>query len=177
MIKQNSILIILSFFIFTISCASPKYILNDSVINKKTSTEMTVLILNQDNTINSTMSQKVTTVFSNNKGYVTSTSVLTNKFVTEGYFEKLYNGEKFNISKLKINKYVDFLCLGKLTTDINKSTIGENMIQAILTLEIRIINTKNGASVNSFSKYKSGIGFSKQQAVEVATDNIINDLK
>lgn len=177
MIKRYFILHVIFFPFFSIGCSTPEYILNDNIKNTKTSNEMAVLILNQDITVNAIMSQRVASLYNNNKGYVTSTSILSNQFIKDGFFEKLYNGEKFNFSKQKINKYVDYLCLGKLSTIVNISNVSENMFQATVTLELRIVNTLNGGSINNISKYKSGIGFTKQQAIEVAEDAIINDLK
>ena len=165
-------------FLFAIeACSAPQYVLNDSFKNKKGSNEMAVLIINADNSINADLSQKIAAIYKNGKGYNTTTSLLSTQFITDGLFIKVFNGEKFDFAKQKIKGYADFLCLGKLTTEITNSSVSTNMLEAALNLELKIVNTSNGAAINSFSKNKKGIGFSKQQAIEVATENIINDLK
>jgi hypothetical protein len=159
------------------ACSSPQYILNDSFKNIKGTNEMAVLIINTDNSINADLSQKIATIYKNDKGYNTTISLLSKQFITDGLFEKVFSGEKFDFEKQKIKNYADYICLGKLNTETANSSVGNNMTEATLTLEIKIINTSNGAAVNSFIKNKKGIGFSRQQAIEVATENIINDLK
>ena len=160
-----------------LSCGTPKYVLNDQFKNKKGTTEMAVLIINTDKTINADVTQKVATIYKSYQGYNTTSSLLSKQFITDGLFDKVFASEKFNFSKENIKNYADYICLGKLTTEITSSTLENGMLKATAILKIKIVSTSNGAAINNFTKDAVGIGFSKRQAINVAIENIINSLK
>lgn len=160
-----------------ISCGTPKYVLNDQFKNKKGSNEMAVLVINEDKSINADVSQKLATIYKNSKGYNTTTSLLSKQFVTDGLFEKVFTQEKFDFANESLKDYADYICLGNLKTETKSSEIDNTMTKATVTLEIKIVQTNNGAAINNFSKTMIGIGYSKQESLNNAIDNIINSLK
>lgn len=159
-----------------ISCGTPKYVLNDQFKNKKGTNEMAVLIINTDNSINSDVTQKIATVYKNSKGYNTTTSLLSKQFIDDGLFNKIFTSEKFDFAKENIKDYADYICLGKFSTTTTTSELDNAMTKATATLEIKIVQTSNGAAINSFTKDVIGIGYSKQQAIKTAIETIINSL-
>ncbi len=160
--------------------STSKYILNDEFKNKEGSNEMSILIINSNNSTNGTISQKIASVFLKNMGYNNTASLLSNQFVTDGLFEKIYNGEQNDLAKLKFSDYADYFCLGKLSIETNQSDLRTDMTKATISLEIKVVKTTNGGEIISLTipaPYNIGVGFSKQEAIEVATDNIISYLK
>ena len=157
-----------------------KYIVNDDFKNKEGTNEMAVLIINKDNSINADMSQKVASVFLKNNQYNNTASLLSTKFVTDGLFNKIFNGIGIDISKQKFSDYADYFCLGRLSTETNPSDYSNDMIKADLILEIKVVKTINGAAIINFtvpSQFSQGAAFKKKEAIEVATGNIITYLK
>jgi hypothetical protein len=157
-----------------------KYILNDEFKNKEGSTEMAVLIINSKNGTEGAIGQKVANVFLKNKGYNNTTSLLSQQFVSDGLFERIFNGGKTDLSKHKFSEYADYFCLGKLSIETEQSDVRTDMTKATINLEIKVIKTTNGGVIDHLTipvLYSIGTGFSKQQAIEVATNNIITYLK
>jgi hypothetical protein len=156
-----------------------KYILNEEFKNNEGSTEMAVLIIN-NNSINGAIGQKVANVFLKNKGYNNTTSLLSQQFVSDGIFERIFNGGKTDLSKHKFSEYADYFCLGKLNIHTEQSDVRPDMRKATISLEIKVVKTNNGGEIINFTippRFNNGIGFSNQEAIEVATNNIITYLK
>lgn len=155
------------------------YISNNEFKNKEGSNEMAVLIINSNNT-NADITPKVASVFLRNIGYINTASLLSREFVTDGLFEKIFNGGKFDFAKYNFKDFTDYFCLGKISIETGQSDDRQDMTKANISLDIKVIKTTNGGVVDQFTvpyPYNIGAGFSKKQAVEVATNNIITYLK
>ena len=107
-------------------------------------------------------------------------------FVFEGLFFPPHVGRhrRFegctNFSKQKFSDFADYFCLGKIDIETGPSDVRSDMTKATINLEIKVVKTTNGGEIINLtipSPYNIGAGFSKQQAIEVATENIINYLK
>jgi hypothetical protein len=157
-----------------------KYINNTELKNKEGSNEMAVMIVNDDNSINSGISQKVASVFLKNAGYSNTTSLLSRQFVTDGLFGRVFSGGGVDKSKYNFGDYTDYICLGKIEVETEQSDVRSDMIKVVINLELMVVRASNGGETDHLSipvPYNTGIGFSKQQAIEVATENIVKYLK
>ena len=145
-------------------CFSQKSVLDKGFENKEESNEMAVMIINQqNNSINQPLTQDISDVLKNSKGYNTNPSFFNTEFIIDGSFEKLFNADRYKIKKLHLQDNLDYLCLGKF--QINAITKNEfDMFVADATLQLNIIDIKNGAVIDSRAYSDRGIGVTKNDA-------------
>jgi len=158
-------------------CFSQKSVLDKGFENKEESAEMAVMIINQqNNSINQPFTQDISDILKNNKGYNTNPSFFNTDFVNDGGFEKLFNADRFKIKKLHLEDNLDYLCLGKF----QMNTISKNefdMFVADATLQLNIIDVKNGAVIDSRTYSDRGIGVTKNDAEYNVRKKITEQLK
>jgi hypothetical protein len=156
------------------------YILSDVVKSNGGPNKMAIMIINNDNSINLGIGQKVASVFLKNSGYINTTSLLSRQFVTDGLFDRVFNGGGIDKSKYNFGDYTDYICLGKIEVETEQSDVRSDMIKAVINLELMVVRASNGGETDHLTipvPHNTGIGFSKQQAIEVATENIVKYLK
>jgi hypothetical protein len=141
-----------------------KSILDKGFKNQEESTEMAVMIINKaNNLLNQPLTQAVSDVLKNGKGYNTNPSFFNTDFVKKGDFEKLFNADRYRIKKLHLQDNLDYLCLGKY--QVNKITKNEfDMFSADVTLLLNIIDVKSGAIKDSRTYSDKGIGVTESDA-------------
>jgi hypothetical protein len=156
---------------------SQKSILDKGFKNIEGSKEMAVVIVNkQDNSVNQALSQGISDVLKNSKGYNTNPSFFNTDFVNKGDFEKLFNADRYRIKKLHLQDHLDYLCLGKYQVgSVIKNEF--DMFSADVTLQINLIDVKNGAVVDSRTYTEKGIGVTKADAELNARNKLTEQLK
>jgi hypothetical protein len=152
------------FFLVSNICYPQKSILDKDFSNNEASIEMAVFIINmQSNSLNQSLTQDVSDILKNNKGFNTNPSFFNTDFITDGSFEKLFNAEKFNIKKLHLKDNLDYICLGKYK--INSITNSEyNIFVADVSLQINIIDAKSAVIKDTRTYTVRGSGITKNDA-------------
>jgi hypothetical protein len=154
-----------------------KSILDKGFKNTEENKEVAVVVVNTaTNSLFQTLTQDLSDLFRNEKGYNTNPSFFNTNFVKDGTFDKLFNADRYKIKKLKLADNLDFLCLGKyslLTTGHNEF----DMISADINLQINFIDVKSGAVTDSRSYTQKGIGISKAEAEKNAIERFLLQLK
>jgi hypothetical protein len=164
-------------FLLSNVCFSQKSVLDKGFKNKEASNEMAVMIISQQsNTLNQSLTQNISDVLKNNKGYNTNPSFFNTEFIKNGDFEKLFNADKFKIKKLHLSDNLDYMCLGKYQVNgIEKNEF--DMFAADVTLQINIIDVKSGAVMDSRTYSDRGIGVTKKDAEKNVLDKLTEQLK
>ncbi|RPH28275.1 MAG: hypothetical protein EHM93_18890 [Bacteroidales bacterium] len=170
---KNSFLLIL--LMLSNLCFSQKAVLDKGFKNKESSNEMAVMIINQQSsTLNQPLTQNISDVLKNSKGYNTNPSFFNTDFIKKGAFEKIFNADKFKINKLHLKDNLDYICLGKYQVNgILKNEF--DMFVADATLQLNIIDVKSGAVIDSRTYTDKGIGVTKKDA-ELNVLNKISEL-
>lgn len=149
------------------------YIINHSFINTTQAKEIIITLLDNGDSFNQTLSQGVASLFSS-KGFNSTTSFFSTNFIDDGIFNKLYNGNSDIIRNLKLIKYSDFLCIGKLSISYRDSKIRSDMITANYKVDIRVISLENSKIHQHFNKSVTGIGWSNEEASSIARGKILS---
>jgi len=149
------------------------YIINHSFINTPQAKEIIIALLDNGDNFDQTLSQDIATLFSS-KGFNTTTSFFSTNFIDDGIFNKLYNGNSDMIRELKLRKYSDFLCLGKLSISFRDSKIRNDMITADYNVDMRVISLTNGNIQKHFNKSVTGIGWTNEEAKSIARKKMLS---
>jgi hypothetical protein len=127
--------------------------------------------------INQPLGESVAAIFDAN-GLRTTTTLFTDRFVTDGLFEKFFNGGgSSEIAALDLVSNVDMLVLGKRTASFTTNSDLQNTITAKVTLEAKTISVKSVQTVETFSVSETGVGFSNDAAVAAAMEKILKQWK
>ena len=158
-------------------CFSQKSVLDKGFKNKEASNEMAVMIINkQNNSLNQPLTQAVSDVLKNSKGYNTNPSFFNTDFIKDGSFEKLFNADRFKIKKLRLKDKLDYMCLGKYQVNgISKNEF--DMFVADVTLQLNIIDVKSGAVTDSRTYTDKGTGVTKNDAELNVRNKLTEQLK
>ena len=158
-------------------CFSQKSVLDKGFKNKEASNEMAVMIINkQNNSLNQPLTQAVSDVLKNSKGYNTNPSFFNTDFIKDGSFEKLFNADRFKIKKLRLKDKLDYMCLGKYQVNgISKNEF--DMFVADVTLQLNIIDVKSGAVIDSRTYTDKGTGVTKNDAELNVRNKLTEQLK
>lgn len=153
-----------------------RYLLSRSFLNQPHSTEVAVMVIDEGSKVIQDIDQKVASRLKT-KGLNTTAFLFTGRFVSDGKFEKIFNGSASEIKKLELSKHCDHIILGKSSVKFTQNPDMQNMITARVTIEFRIISAKTGAIENRFTSSEAGVGFSRDTAKDLAIERIVNTLK
>jgi len=172
---RKTVIIILTLLPLVPFCQ--KSILDKGFKNTAENQEVAVVVVNTStNTIFQTLTQSISDVFKEQKGYNTNPSFFNTNFIKDGSFEKLYNADQYKIKKLNLAKHLDFLCLGKYSL-LSSGQTNDGVNRADIQLQINFIDVKSGATIDSRSYTERGIGISTVEAERNAIDRILKQLK
>jgi hypothetical protein len=152
------------------------YLRDRSFLNRPETKEAAIVMV-EDKMINQPLGESVAAIFDAN-GLRTTTTLFTDKFVTDGLFEKFFDeGGSSEIAKLELASNADILILGKRTASFTTNPDLQNIITAKVTLAAKTISVKSAQTVDTFSFSETGIGFSNDAAVAAAMEKILKQWK
>ena len=135
------------------------------------------IVMVEDKMLNQPLAKGIAAFF-DAKGLRSTTTLFTDRFVTDGLFEKLFTGGgSSEIAELELASDADQLILGKRTASFTTNPDLQNMITAKVTLEAKTISVKSAQTVDTFSVSETGVGFSNDAAVTAAMDKILKQWK
>jgi hypothetical protein len=170
----------ISFVIFLLLsniCFAQKTVLDKDFTNTESNIEIAVMIINiNTSSLNQSLTQDVSDILKNNKGFKSNPSFFNTEFIKDGSFEKLFNAEKFNIKKLRLKDNLDYICLGKYR--INSITNSEyNIYVADVWMQINIIDAKSAVIKDTRTYNVRGSGITKNDAEINARYKLCEQLK
>ena len=152
------------------------YLRDRSFLNRPETKEVAIVMV-EDKMINQPLGESVAVIFDAN-GLRTTTTLFTDRFVTDGLFEKFFDeGGSSEIATLDLASNADLLILGKRTTSFTTNSGLQNIITAKVTLEAKTISIKSAQTVDTFSVSETGVGFSNDAAVAAAMEKILKQWK
>lgn len=156
-----------------------QYLQNRSFTNRPESLEVAVFVIDKtNNKISYKITQNIASLLKT-KGFNPTTSLFSNRVVSDGIFEKIFNGDAINVRSLELSKYIDYIILGKKSvnfTTISDQNLQENMFTAEAVIEIHIVSVKIAIIVDSFTMSEVDAGFSQDTAEEMAMKKIFEKL-
>ncbi len=135
-----------------------------------------VLIVNEHNRIDWTLSDQIKSILQRKEYKVSTPSLFTSSFVTKGQFERLFNGDDSGKAQLlQLSQYCKEGFFGKKIVSFTENPDLENVITATVKLEIHIISSITGTIQKSISLTAKGPGFSRDDAEKIAIERVLED--
>jgi hypothetical protein len=153
-----------------------RYLLNRSFINSPDSQEVAVLVIDEENRVNHHITQKIVSLLKT-KGFNITSSLFSDKFVSDGMFERIFIGSADVVSSLELPKHSDYIILGKKSVNFTENPDLLNVLTAHATIEIHVISARTGSVIDSFNVSEVGAGFSKSNAENLAIESIFKKLE
>lgn len=154
-----------------------RYLLNSSFLNKPESKEVAVIVIDENCKVLYNINQKIASQLKS-KGINISPSFFTGYFVSDGLFNRIFNGDAEMVKKLKLLRHCDYVILGrKDPVSFIEHPEMQNLITAEVSIELHLISSKTGCIEDSISISEGGVGFSKQTAESSAMEKIFEKLK
>lgn len=150
-------------------------LINKSVHNQRELTDVSILILDQNNRENIYIKNIIIDLLKA-KG-ASPNDIFKPYFVTGNTFEYIYSGHTDRINSLNLYEQTDYLLFGKQTISYEQNPEFEGLITARLSLELKLFSTKDSKLVLSSVFYGTGAGFSKDDAALKAADSLSEQIK
>ncbi|MEO0266391.1 MAG: hypothetical protein ABIM43_07300 [candidate division WOR-3 bacterium] len=153
-----------------------RYLSNRSFVNRPDSQEVAVLVIDEQNRVNLDITQKIASLLKIKRFNITS-SLFSGKFVSDGMFERIFNGSAGDVSNLELPKHSDYIILGKKSVNFTENPDLMDVLTAHAAIEIHVIYARTGTVVDSFNVSEVGAGFSKPNAESIAMERIFKKLE
>jgi len=153
-----------------------RYLVTRSFLNQPNSTEVAILVIGETGRVAQNIDQDMASRLTK-KGLNATASFFAGPFVSDGIFEKLFNGNSAEVKKLQLSKHCDQIVLGKSLVNFTQNPGMEDMVTARVSVQFRIISARTGAIENRFTLSQTGVGFSKAAAEDLAIERIVNKLE
>lgn len=151
-----------------IEAAKKEYIatlINQSIVNSPTS-DIGIAILEDGNKRNIAVQEMLRHSFSG-KNLRIETGWLLPRFVTEGLFDRLLEGDLAVVNNLQIGKNLDYLIIGKVTASTKRNDLQE-VITTSATLNVEIIDVQRQRVLKQVDVTANGAGFDNDSSKNAA---------
>lgn len=131
------------------------------------------IAFSRNNLLDNSLAHQVLTTLPNLSG----SHVFTRQVVTDGIFDRIFEGDKNEFKKLKLSNIAERMLIGKVTEEFQNNQAIKGIVNALVDAEIRLLDTATGQIINS-GKYSSGIrlGYSEIEAQRKAEEEIIKQI-
>lgn len=147
--------------------------INPSIINSKDNIEIAVTVVDDQGNISNAISSSVANIY-NQSGKKSISSLFRNSFVHSARFQELFEGNSSVIEKLKLSNYTDYVGLGKIKFDTHSGILEAGTVVCTASISMSIVSVNNKAIDRSFTISVNANGVSEAQAVEAASQKLIN---
>jgi len=106
----------------------------------------------------------------------TLTSLLTEQFVSDGLFDRAFEGSLTGVSRLELTNVLDLLLLGRQTVRYTTNTSLQNVITASMGLELLSMSIAPGSRNQRWKLNANGAGFKPADARAQAEERIIKQI-
>ncbi len=113
-----------------------------------------------------------------NDGQTTGISGLFKEgFIENGNYEKVYQGKRSIVKDFGLEKYVDFILLGKEDEEYVQNPDLSDLYSCKMKLEIKILSAESGESLGSNTFQAAGVGIDKEKAAIQARQRVVEIAK
>lgn len=131
------------------------------------------IALTRNNQLDSSFAQQMLAILPSLSG----SHVFTQQAVTDGIFDRIYNGGNDELKKLELSSIAEKLLVGKVKEEFQNNQAINGVVDAFVEIEFRLLDTATGRIINS-GNYNSEIqlGHSKIEAQRKAEEVIIKQI-
>lgn len=133
-------------------------------------------VVSQTGQIDSLLSSAIREEIENLSGDTASSSTFLGSFVTDGLHDRAFNGDPALIEKLGLREKAEKLALGVATVSYTPNATLNNVINAQLRLNVRIVDVASGGIVGEFSTEALAPGRSEADALAAARERILQNV-
>ena len=145
---------------------------------KPASKDWAALIVDDGGKANRTLSSQIADLLRGQGKRVGSPPLFSGAFVSNGDFNRLFEGSPDDAARLEAQASFRYAILGRRSVSFTQQGGElENVLTATVTLELRVVEGKTGAIVNSATFEQNGAGFSKSKAEQAANDRVLRDAR
>jgi hypothetical protein len=152
------------------------YFANADFTNSLEAKELIVNINYEDGSFDEPTSIMLNTLATQN-GYRSTPAFFSINYYKDQLSRQLIVGNLTLMRKLNLNRYSDYLLIGKHTTKIRPNQIQRNMLTADLSYVVNLINLKNGAIEKSWVNTIHGNGWTDDQARNDVLESFVQIIK
>lgn len=145
---------------------------------KPASKDWAALIVDDGGKVNRTLSSQIADLLRGQGKRVGSSPLFSGAFVSNGDFDRLFEGSPDDAARLETQAFFKYAIFGRRSVSFTQQGSElENALTATVTLELRVVEGKTGAIINSKSFEQNGAGFSKSKAEQAANERVLRDAR
>ncbi len=145
---------------------------------KPASKDWAALIVDDGGKVNRTLSSQIADLLRRQGKRVGSPPLFSGAFVSNGDFDRLFEGSPDDAARLEAQAFFMYAILGRRSVSFAQQGASlENVLTATVTLELHVVEGKTGAIINSATFEQNGAGFSKSKAEQAANDRVLQDAR
>lgn len=145
---------------------------------KPASKDWAVLIVDDSGKANRTLSSQIGDLLRKQGKRLSSPSLFSGAFVSNGDFDRLFDGSSDDAARLEAQAFFKYAVLGRRSVSFTQQDASlENVLTATVTLELHVVEGASGAVVNSATFEQNGAGFSKSKAEQAANERILQEAR
>lgn len=151
-----------------------KYLMPVDIREDALKHRLAVLVVGEDSP-NKTLTKAVKDMAARAR-FIVIDDLFTPEFITEGQFNKAFNGHPQLLQEINLTNYCDYLALCRLTSTNELRSEYQNANVANVTLELRLLHRDKWAPLDSQEYAAMGSAFDAGKAVSLAKNNLIGML-
>lgn len=147
---------------------------NYFVESNSSKNDVCILVVGTNNIPDYAIAQKISKVYSSNN-YTSNISFFRNAFISDGCFQKIFNGDITSLENTEIKKYADYILFVKVKNKDESGELVEKTVVNKWVASFLIFSTTKMSVINSFELTASGLGHTKEQAYQEGLSRIMAD--
>lgn len=147
---------------------------NYFVESNTTKNDVCILVVGANNTPDYAIAQKISKVYSSNN-YTSNIGFFRNSFISDGCFQKVFNGDISSFENIEIKKHTDYILLVHVRNNYESGELVEKTIVNKWFASFLVFSTTKMSVINSFELTASGLGHTKEQAYQEGLSRIMAD--
>lgn len=140
-------------------------------VNAKEKVDISVLILDENDKIENSISNDIAKIYSKS-GKTGNIGLLKSTFIAKSEFRDLSEGNSDIIGNLELNKYTNYLLIGKIIYSSRQGNQTSGTIVCNVSIDMKVINVAT-KSINSFNVFGIGNDVTESRAHERAKLNLL----
>jgi len=127
---------------------------------------------------NRTMSSRIADLLRKQGKRIGSPSLFSGAFVSNGDFDRLFDGSADDAARLETQTFFKYAILGRRSVSFAQQGAElENVLTATVTLELHVLASQSGAIVDSATFAQNGPGFSQSKAEQAANERVLEEVR
>jgi hypothetical protein len=147
--------------------------INTSITNTSDKTNIAITIIDESGNVNTSISSSIAGIY-NQTGNIGVVGLLKSSFIHDHGFQGMIEGDSELIDKLNLEKYADYIAIGKVQYSIRDGKLVNGTFVCTASIIITIFSTSQNSVIKSFEISENGNGVSKAQSQKSAIDKLLN---